>query len=57
MKKGQEYIGTVEKVDFPNKGLINYVEEDGRVTKVVVKGGIAGQKVRFMLSKKRSGKI
>lgn len=56
MKKGQEYIGTIEKVDFPNKGLINYIEEDGKVTKVVVKGGIAGQKVRFMLSKKRSGK-
>ena len=56
MKKGQEYIGTIEKVDFPNKGLINYAEEDGKVTKVVVKGGIAGQKVRFMLSKKRSGK-
>ena len=56
MKKGQEYIGIVDKVDFPNKGLINYAEEDGRVTKVVVKGGIAGQKVRFMLSKKRSGK-
>lgn len=56
MKKGQEYIGTIEKVDFPNKGLINYIEEDGKATKVVVKGGIAGQKVRFMLSKKRSGK-
>lgn len=56
MKKGQEYIGTIEKVDFPNKGLINYAEEDGKVTKIVVKGGIAGQKVRFMLSKKRSGK-
>ena len=56
MKKGQEYIGIIEKVDFPNKGLINYAEEDGKITKVVVKGGIVGQKVRFMLSKKRSGK-
>lgn len=56
MKKGQEYIGKIEKVEFPNKGLINYVEEDGRTTKVVVKGGIEGQTVRFVLSKKRSGK-
>lgn len=56
MKKGQEYIGTIEKVEFPNKGLINYKEEDGRITKVVVKGGIQGQTVRFVLSKKRSGK-
>ena len=34
MKKGQEYIGKIEKMEFPNKGLINYVEEDGRTTKV-----------------------
>lgn len=56
MKKGQEYIGIVEKVDFPNKGTINYVNEDGTVTKVAVKGAILGQKVRFVISKKRSGK-
>lgn len=56
MKKGQEYIGTIDKTEFPNKGLINYVNEDGSVTKVVVKGAIAGEKVRFVLSKKRSGK-
>ena len=56
MKKGQEYVGKIEKVEFPNKGLINYTEEDGRITKVVVKGGIQGQTVRFVLSKKRSGK-
>ena len=45
MKKGQEYVGTVEKTEFPNKGLINYTEEDGRVTKVLVKGVVKGQKV------------
>ena len=56
MKKGQEYIGIVEKVDFPNKGTINYVNEDGTVTKIAVKGAILGQKVRFVISKKRSGK-
>ena len=56
MKKGQEYIGIVEKVDFPNKGTINYVNEDGTVTKIAVKGAILGQEVRFVISKKRSGK-
>ncbi len=56
MKKGQEYIGIIEKTEFPNKGHINYVNEDGSVTKVVVKGAMTGQKVRFVLSKKRSGK-
>lgn len=56
MKKGQEYIGTIERTEFPNKGLINYVNEDGSVTRVSVKGAITGQKVRFVLSKKRSGK-
>ena len=56
MKKGQEYIGTIERTEFPNKGYISYVNEDGSVTKVVVKGAITGQKVRFVLSKKRSGK-
>lgn len=56
MKKGQEYVGVIEKTEFPNKGLISYTEEDGRITKVVVKGAVAGQKVRFVLSNKRSGK-
>ena len=56
MKKGQEYVGTIEKTEFPNKGLINYTEEDGRVTKVLVKGVVKGQKVKFVLNKKRSGK-
>ncbi len=56
MKKGQEYIGTIERTEFPNKGHISYVNDDGTVTRVVVKGAITGQKVRFVLSKKRSGK-
>ena len=48
MKKGQEYVGVIEKVTFPNKGLIKL--EEGCVT---VKGGLPGQKVRFRLNKKR----
>lgn len=56
VKKGQEYVGIIEKTEFPNKGIISYTEEDGRTTKIVVKGAVTGQTVRFVLSKKRSGK-
>lgn len=59
MKKGQEYIGTVDELVFPNKGIIHYKEElDGDVknTRVVIKGGLPGQKLKFVLSKKRSSK-
>ena len=48
MKKGEIYEGIIEKVDFPNKGYVNI---DGE--KVIVKNGIPGQKVRFMINKKR----
>lgn len=51
MKKGEIYEGLIGKVEFPNKGL---VEIDGQ--KVVVKNGIPGQKIRFQINKKRSGK-
>ena len=51
MKKGEIYEGIIEKVDFPNKGYVNI---DGE--KVIVKNGIPGQKVRFMINKKRSGR-
>lgn len=51
MKKGEIYEGIIEKVDFPNKG---YVWADGQ--KVIVKNGIPGQKIRFLINKKRSGR-
>lgn len=51
MKKGEIYEGIIEKVDFPNKG---YVFVEG--AKVLVKNGIPGQKVRFVINKKRSGR-
>ena len=51
MKKGEIYEGVIEKVEFPNKGFV-YV--DGQ--KVIVKNGIPGQKIRFMINKKRSGR-
>lgn len=51
MKKGEIYEGIIEKVDFPNKGIV-FVDEQ----KVTVKNGIPGQKIRFMINKKRSGR-
>lgn len=52
MKKGVEYTGTVTKLNFPNKGEVD-CNEEGTAT---VKGTIPGQKVRFVVSKKRAGK-
>ncbi|MDE6941212.1 MAG: 23S rRNA (uracil-5-)-methyltransferase RumA, partial [Lachnospiraceae bacterium] len=52
MKKGQVYEGYVERVDFPNKGIIRCEDETA-----VVKNVIPGQKVSFMVSKKRKGKV
>ncbi len=51
MKKKQEFIGTVIDVDFPNKAN---VDVDGE--RVIVKNLIPGQKVRGVITKKRSGK-
>ncbi len=59
MKKGQVYEGVIERVDFPNKGIVFYQEEiEGNpvVTPVTVKGTLPGQKVEFLLNKKRKGK-
>lgn len=52
MKKGQIGEGIIEKVEFPNKGIIH--TEDGE--KIIVKNGVPGQKVRFFVQKKRKGK-
>lgn len=51
MKKGQIYEGIVERIDFPNKGIIRCEDET-----VVVKNVIPGQKVSFLVNKKRKGK-
>ncbi|MEG1302381.1 MAG: 23S rRNA (uracil(1939)-C(5))-methyltransferase RlmD [Lachnospiraceae bacterium] len=53
MKKGQVYEGTIESVEFPNKGKIP-MEEDGQT--VIVKNGVPGQRVRFSVNKIRKGK-
>ena len=52
MKKGQIYAGTVEKVAFPNKGIVR--TEDGKIA--VVKNVTPGQKISFSVNKVRKGK-
>jgi 23S rRNA (uracil-5-)-methyltransferase RumA len=51
MKKGQILEGYVERIDFPNKGIITCEGEN-----VVVKNVIPEQKISFMVTKKRKGK-
>lgn len=52
MKKGEIYQGVIDKVDFPNKGKIAVEDRT-----VVVKNGIPGQKVEFVINKKRGGRL
>ena len=51
MKKGQVYEGIVERVDFPNKGIVQVGEET-----CVVKNSLPGQKVSFRVNKQKKGK-
>ena len=52
MKKGQIFEGIVERVDFPDKGIV-FVEGE----KVAIKHGLPGQKIKFMITKKKSNKL
>jgi len=51
MKKGQVYTGIVERVEFPNKGIVRAGEET-----CVVKNSLPGQKVSFFVNKVKHGK-
>lgn len=51
MKKGDICEGIVERIDFPNKGIV--VADGVRVT---VKNALPGQRIRFLINKKRSGR-
>lgn len=51
MKKGEVYQAVVEKMEFPNKGIIHV---DGE--KAVVKNALPGQTIEFLVNKKRKGK-
>ena len=51
MKKVQVYEGIVERVDFPNKGIVRVGEDT-----VIVKNSLPGQKVKLGINKVRKGK-
>lgn len=51
VKKGETYSGIVEKMEFPNKGIV-YIDGE----KVIVKNGLPGQQVYFAVNKKRGGR-
>lgn len=51
VKKGDMYEAVIEAIEFPNKGVLHI---DGE--RVVVKNAISGQKVRFVINKKRKGR-
>ncbi|MDE6846897.1 MAG: class I SAM-dependent RNA methyltransferase [Lachnospiraceae bacterium] len=51
MKKGQIIEGIVQRVDFPNKGIVE--AEEGTC---IVKNALPGQKVRCAVNKVRKGK-
>lgn len=52
MKRGQILEGTIERVDFPNKGIVYIPQENAEV---IVKNGMPGQKVRFVVQKFKNG--
>ena len=49
MKKGEIYQGIIEKVEFPNKGIVQIEDK-----KVIVKNGMPGQTVRFIIKRKEA---
>ena len=51
LKKGDRCEGLIQKIEFPNKGIM-YIEDE----KVVVKNGLPGQVVLAGIAKKRKGK-
>ena len=51
MKKGETGEGVISYVDFPDKAIILLTDDE---RKVVLKGGIEGQKVRYRVGKRRN---
>lgn len=60
MKKGQIVEGFVEKVDFPNKGVVRIEEIDEQggksIVRALVKGVLPGQTIRMSVKKARKSK-
>ncbi len=54
MKKGEIYEGQVERVDFPNRGV---VAVDGEENSARVKNVLPGQRVRFAVNRVRHGSV
>lgn len=52
MKKGQILTGVVERVDFPNKGIVNTPEGQ-----CIVKNVLPGQEITLVINKKRNGRV
>lgn len=52
LKKNGIYEGVIERVDFPNKGIMKVEDRD-----VIVKGTVENQKVQVRITKKRKSKI
>lgn len=52
MKKKDIFEGIIDKVEFPNKGIINIEDE-----KIIVKNVIEGQIIKGIVTKKRRNKI
>ena len=51
MKKGDVFEGTVLRMDFPNKGILEIEQQ-----RIEVKNALPGQKIRGGVTKKRNGK-
>jgi len=51
LKKGETGEGVISYVDFPDKAIILLTDDE---RKVVLKGGIEGQKVRYRVGKRRN---
>lgn len=56
MKKGITYEGVVERIDFPNKGIVQVTMEDGTKETALVKNALPGQRVSFRVNKNRKKK-
>ena len=52
LKKGEVYEGIIERVSFPNKGIVTIGDQ-----RVTVKNGMPGQRVRFRIHKKRRDRV
>ncbi|MCQ2518428.1 MAG: 23S rRNA (uracil(1939)-C(5))-methyltransferase RlmD [Lachnospiraceae bacterium] len=56
MRKGDEVIGEVYRMVFPDKGIAR-VTEDGQEYNVKVKYALPGQKIRLRISKKKANNL